>query len=66
MREFQRWKGLMSITSIKTELNQERADLLSQMIAELNTIEDDFNVRTGQSLETVPGMERPPQTQNMS
>ena len=56
----------MSITSIKTELNQERADLLSQMIAELNTIEDDFNVRTGQSLETIPGMERPPQTQNMS
>ena len=47
MREFQRWKGLMKIQSVKTELNQERADLLSQMIAELNTIEEDFNVRTG-------------------
>ena len=32
MREFQRWKGLMSKESIQKELHQERENLVSEMI----------------------------------
>jgi len=37
----------MSIESIKNELNQERADLVAQMIGELKRMDEDFNMRTG-------------------
>ena len=61
MREFQRWKGLMSKESIQRELQQERENLVAQMIGEVKKMVADFNMRTGQSIESVPGMEKPPQ-----
>ena len=66
MREFQRWKGLMSKDSIQKELQQERENLVVQMIGELKRMAEDFNMRTGQSIESIPGMEKPPQCQNVS
>mmetsp|Transcript_23934 Transcript_23934/g.36629 ORF Transcript_23934/g.36629 Transcript_23934/m.36629 type:complete len:142 (+) Transcript_23934:1264-1689(+) len=66
MREFQRWKGLMSKPSIQKELFQERENLVAQLIGEIKKINEEFNMRTGQSIESVPGMEKPPQCQNVS
>jgi len=66
MREFQRWKGLMSKDSIQKELQQERENLVTQMIGEVRKMAEDFAMRTGQSIESVPGLEKPPQCQNVS
>lgn len=67
LREFQRWKGLVSKDSIKTLLKSERESLLQQLMSDLRKIKEDFEGRTGQSLEQqIPGMDRPPQTQNAS
>ena len=66
MRECQRWKGLMSLVSIKKELHQERENLVTQLIGEIKKQGEDFNMRTGQSIESVPGVEKPPQCQNVS
>jgi dynein heavy chain 2 len=66
MRECQRWKGLMSKDSIRRALEQERANLVTQMIGEVEKMAEDFNARTGQSMETIPGREKPPQCQNVS
>jgi len=66
MREFQRWKGLMGKTSIQKELQQERENLVNEMTGEIKKIGEDFAMRTGQSIESIPGMEKPPQCQNVS
>lgn len=66
MREFQRWKGLMGKESIRKALAQERENLVTQMVGEVEKMGEDFNARTGQSMETIPGMEKPPQCQNVS
>jgi dynein heavy chain 2 len=47
MREFQRWKGLLSKDSIQTELQQERENLVTQMTGEIKKMGEDFNMRTG-------------------
>ena len=60
MRECQRWKGLMSKESIRKALAQERANLVTQLIGEVEKMAEDFNARTGQSMETIPGREMPP------
>jgi dynein heavy chain 2 len=61
MREFQRWKGLLGKGSIQTELQHERENLVTQMTGEIKKMGEDFNMRTGQSIESIPGMEKPPQ-----
>ena len=66
LREFQRWKGLLSKDSIKKELQNERENLLVQLSQEVRKMKEDFEARTGQSLEQIPGMEKPPQTNNVS
>lgn len=47
MREFQRWKGLLSKDSIQKELQQERENLVTQMVGEVKKMGEDFNMRTG-------------------
>lgn len=47
MREFQRWKGLLSKSSIQKDLQQERQNLVTSMTAEIKKIGEDFNMRTG-------------------
>ena len=66
LREFQRWKGLLSKDSIKKELQSERESLLVQLSSEVKKTKEEFEARTGQSLEQIPGMEKPPQTNNVS
>jgi dynein heavy chain 2, cytosolic len=66
MREFQRWRGLMSKETIRKALAPEREDLVARMLAEVEKMAEDFSVRTGQSMESIPGMEKPPQCQNVS
>lgn len=36
------------------------------MVGEIKKMGEDFNMRTGQSIESIPGMEKPPQCQNVS
>lgn len=66
LREFQRWKGLLSKESIKKELQTERDSLLVQLSSDVRKTKEEFEARTGQSLEQIPGMEKPPQTNNVS
>ena len=47
MREFQRWKGLLSKDSIQKELQQECENLVTQMTGEIKKMGEDFNMRTG-------------------
>jgi len=56
----------MGKESIKKELQQERENLVMQLIGEIKKVGEEFNMRTGQSIETIPGMEKPPQCQNVS
>ena len=56
----------MSKDSIQKELQQERENLVTQMIGEVRKMAEDFAMRTGQSIESVPGLEKPPQCQNVS
>lgn len=51
LREFQRWKGLMSKDSIRRELQQDRENLLAQLISDVAKTKEEFEARTGQSLE---------------
>jgi dynein heavy chain 2 len=66
MREVQRWKGLMSKPSIQKECAQERENLVTEMIAEVKKMGDDFAARAGRGIKSIPGMEKPPQCQNVS
>ena len=66
LREFQRWKGLLSKESIKRELQQDRETLLARITGEVAKFKEEFNMRTGQSLDAIPGMEKPPQSMNVS
>lgn len=66
MRELQRWRGLMGKPSIQKELQQERENLVTQMAGEIKVMAEEFNMRTGQSIESIPGMEKPPQCKNVS
>lgn len=50
----------MSKESIRKALAQERANLVTQLIGEVEKMAEDFNARTGQSMETIPGREMPP------
>jgi len=50
----------MGKASIQEELRQERENLVNQMIGEIKKMGEDFNMRTGQSIESIPGMEKPP------
>jgi len=56
----------MGKASIQKELLQERENLVTQMIGEVKIMANDFNMRTGQSIESIPGMEKPPQCNNVS
>ena len=48
LREFQRWKGLLSKDSIKKEMMTERENLLTQLISEVEQkYKVDFENRTG-------------------
>lgn len=62
LREFQRWKGLLAKASIKRLLQAERESLLQQLVSDLRKTKEDFDQRTGQSMEQIPGQDRPPQT----
>ena len=66
LREFQRWKGLLSKESIKREMQQDRETLLQLLINEVGKFREEFNMRTGQSLDAIPGHEKPPQSSNVS
>jgi len=57
MREFQRWKGLLSKRSIQQIMMQEREQLVSELIAELKKIGEDFHRKKGGS---IPASEKPP------
>lgn len=49
------------------EMQTERESLVSQLIAEVEQkYKVDFENRTGQSLEQIPDLEKPPQSQNVS
>jgi hypothetical protein len=56
----------MSKESIRKTLFKDRERLVTTMIAEVQKIRDDFLQRTGQSMENIPGKEKPPQCQNVS
>ena len=47
LREFQRWKGLLSKESIKREMQQDRETLLQLLINEVAKFREEFNMRTG-------------------
>ena len=57
---------MLSKESIKKELQNERESLLVQLTSDVHKTKEDFEARTGQSLEQIPGMEKPPQTNNVS
>lgn len=40
--------------------------MLAQLSGEVQKSKEEFEARTGQSLEQIPGMEKPPQSQNVS
>lgn len=48
-------------------MQTERESLITQLIAEVEQkYKVDFENRTGQSLEQIPDLEKPPQSQNVS
>ncbi|XP_063970614.1 cytoplasmic dynein 2 heavy chain 1 [Lytechinus pictus] len=49
LREFQKYKELVSRESVRKEVVSERETLLGQLQVYLKTIRDDFNVRTSES-----------------
>ena len=57
---------MLSKESIKREMQQDRETLLSLLVAEVQKFKDEFNMRTGQSLDSIPGMEKPPQSTNVT
>ena len=61
LREFQRWKGLLSIERIKSELKSERSSLLTELISYIGKIAEDFDSKSGSS-----GINKPPLVNNMS
>ena len=47
-------------------MQQDRETLLQLLINEVAKSREEFNMRTGQSLDAIPGQEKPPQSQNVS
>ena len=68
LREFRRWRGLMDIQAVRSELYVERHSLMDSLNGELKRILDEFESRSGQRMEGegVTGMERIPDIKNMS
>ena len=61
LREFQRWKGLMSRPTVKQELSSERETLVAQLREQFMQMREDFVTRTGQKFDAqAAGFERPP------
>lgn len=61
MREFQRWKGLLSIDRIKSELKNERSNLLTELTSYIGAIAEDFEAKSNST-----GSSKPPMVNNMS
>lgn len=61
MREFQRWRGLMSKQSIKTVMKMERETLVGQMAEEMKMMAEDFDKKKRLSIDAIPHIEKPPQ-----
>jgi dynein heavy chain 2 len=68
LREFQRWKGLMSRPTIKAELQGERESLLADLCDQVTQMKDEFESRTGQKFLDGGGNlpDKPPLANNMS
>lgn len=61
LREFQRWKGLLSVDRIKQELKNERASLLTELTSYIGTLGADFESKSDSK-----SVDRPPLVNNMS
>lgn len=61
LREFQRWKGLLSVDNIKADLKNERASLLTELISYINKVGSDFESKANQK-----SVSKPPLVNNMS
>ena len=62
LREFRRWRGLFNLPAIKTAFIAEREALLVSLISEANQLKEEFETRSGQRVDVVPGMENPPES----
>ena len=61
MREFQRWKGLLSLGRIKQELKGERVSLLTELISYVKNLSADFESKSDHR-----SADKPPLVNNMS
>ena len=66
LREFRRWRGLMDLNQVREDLLPERTNLLDGIMNQIESIRDEFESRTGQRIEVLPGMDRPPDGIHMS
>jgi hypothetical protein len=61
MREFQRWRGLMSKPSIKTVMKMDRETLVIGMADEMKVMAADFDKKKSLGVDAIPHIEKPPQ-----
>ena len=61
LREFRRWTGLLNLAGIKKAFTSERIALLGNLLTEAKNIKNEFESRSGQKIEVIPGMTEPPE-----
>lgn len=66
LREFRRWRGLLDLANIRAAFANERESLLDSLVAEAVQLKEEFETRTGQRVDAVAGMDRPPESRYSS
>ena len=66
LREFRRWRGLLDFPTIKNAFLAERESLLKSLIAEASSMKEEFESRAGMKVNTIPGLEEPPESKYSS
>jgi len=66
LREFRRWRGLLDLANIKNAFSAERESLLVSLIQEAKQLKEEFETRSGQRMDAVPGMDKPPESRYSS
>lgn len=56
----------MTKDSIKNVMRLERENLITEMTEEIKIMAQDFNTKKKAGIDQVPGIEKPPQCQNVS
>lgn len=66
LQEMHRWNALLNLDSIRASLQEEKKQIFKIISAHVDRLKNEFESRTGQSFDPLPGKDRIPPLKNFS